>query len=229
MRINLNKTNYKLLYVEDNKATRLVTTMFLEPYFSSIVEATDGREALKLYEEERPDIIISDIEMPQMNGLEFSKKIREKDKKTPIIIITAYTSVEYLLEAVTLKLIKYINKPLKETDLLEALDVAFRELESESPSVIQLDKALFYDSFNQVLSSKKRILHLSSSESKLLDILIKNRERIVSYSEIEEYIWGDKYMSFDALRSLILKTRKLVGKSVIQNISKTGYKIKLYE
>jgi len=229
MRINLNKTNYKLLYIEDNKATRLVTTMFLEPYFSSIVEATDGREALKLYEEERPDIIISDIEMPQMNGLEFSKKIREKDKKTPIIIITAYTSVEYLLEAVTLKLIKYINKPLKETDLLEALDVAFRELESESPSVIQLDKTLFYDSFNQVLSSKKRIIHLSSSESKLLDILIKNRERIVSYSEIEDYIWGDKYMSFDALRSLILKTRKLVGKSVIQNISKTGYKIKLYE
>ena len=229
MRINLNKTNYKLLYIEDNKATRLVTSMFLEPYFSSIVEATDGREALKLYEENRPDIIISDIEMPQINGLEFSKKIREKDKKTPIIIITAYTSVEYLLEAVTLKLIKYINKPLKETDLLEALDVAFRELESESPSVIQLDKALFYDSFNQVLSSKKRIIHLSSSESKLLDILIKNRERIVSYSEIEEYIWGDKYMSFDALRSLILKTRKLVGKSVIQNISKTGYKIKLYE
>ena len=229
MSINLNRTEYKLLYIEDNEATRLVTTMFLEPYFSSIVEATNGREALKLYEEERPDIIISDIEMPQMNGLEFSKKIREKDKKTPIIITTAYTSVEYLLEAVTLKLIKYINKPLKETDLLEALDVAFRELESKNPSLVQLNKILFYDTFNHTLTSKGELIHLSSSESKLLDILIKNRDRIVSYTEIEHYIWEDKYMSFDSLRSLVLKTRKLVGKSVIQNISKTGYKIKLYE
>ena len=228
MTMNLNKPKYKLLYVEDEAPIRMVTTMFLKSYFIEIVEACNGVEAMELYKESQPDIIITDIEMPEMNGLSFCKKIREEDKLTPIIITTAHMSVEYLLEAVSLNLVKYLGKPLQKEQLLDALDSCFKQLENQSPSVIQLTKELYYDIFNQSLSSKNKIIHLSISESMLLDILIKNRDRIVSYVEIENHIWIDKYMSADSLRSLIRKTRKLVGKEVIENISKTGYKIKLY-
>lgn len=228
MTMNLNKPKYKLLYVEDEASTRLVTTMFLKSYFIEIVEASNGVEALSRYQESRPDIIITDIEMPKMNGLEFCKKIREEDKSTPIIITTAHMSVEYLLEAVSLNLIKYLGKPLQKEELLEALNSCFKQLETQKPSVVQLTKELYYDVFNQSLSSKTKIVHLSISESMLLDILIKNSNRIVSYVEIENHIWAEKYMSVDSLRSLVRKTRKLIGKEVIENISKTGYKIKLY-
>jgi len=226
--MNLNKPKYKLLYVEDEAPIRLVTTMFLKSYFKEIIEASNGVEALERYKESEPDIIITDIEMPKMNGLEFCKQIREENSSTPIIITTAHINVEYLLEAVSLNLIKYLGKPLQKEELLDALDSCFAQLEVKNPSIIQITKELYYDTFNQSLSSKTKVFRISISERMLLDILIKNRNRIVSYVEIENYIWSDKYMTIDSLRSLVRKVRKIVGKDVIENISKTGYKIHLY-
>ncbi|NEW61754.1 response regulator [Sulfurovum sp. bin170] len=226
--MNLNEPKYKLLYIEDNATTRLFTSMFLKPHFKEIYEAGNGVEAIQIYKEQKPDVIITDIEMPQMSGLEFCKKIREEDLDTPIIITTAYTSVEYLLEAVSLNLIKYLGKPLNEDELMKALEGCFERLESQNPSVIRLTKEIYYDSFNHSLSINDKIVHISASESLLLDILIKNRNRVVSYIEIENFVWSDTYMSLDALRSLVRKIRKSIGKEVIENISKTGYRIKLY-
>ena len=229
MPINLKTAKYTLLYVEDEAPIRMVTTMFLEPYFKEVFEAQDGEEAFQIYQEEQPDVIITDIEMPKFNGLDLCRKIRKEDKETPIIITTAYTSVEYLLEAVSLNLIKYLGKPLKEEELLKALDNCFEQLDHKNPSIVQLTETLFYDTFNQSLSTEKKIISISSYQAQLLNILIKNRNRIVSYTEIENEIWYDRPMTQDSLRTLVRKLRKVVGKEVIKNISKTGYKINLYE
>jgi DNA-binding response OmpR family regulator len=229
MSLSLKQAKYTLLYVEDEAPIRMVTKMFLEPYFKHIFEAQDGEEAFQIYQEEQPDVIITDIEMPKINGLDFCKKVRTKDKDTPILITTAYTSVEYLLEAVSLKLIKYLGKPLKEEELLESLENCFEQLSLNSPSVVQLTKNLTYDRFNHSLFNEKKVIPLSLFQAQLLDILIKNKNRIVSYVELENEIWYDKVMTVDSLRALVLKTRKLVGKEVIENISKTGYRINLYE
>ena len=225
--MNLEKSPYTLLYIEDEAPARMVTSMYLADYFEHIIEAENGKEGLKLYEAHHPDIIITDIEMPQMNGLEFCKAIRQKDKITPIIITTAYTSVEYLLEAVTLNLIKYLRKPLQEAELNEALKLCFEQLADQNPSIFKLTSTLFYDLLNQTLSNQKEIIPLTSSQRMLLEILIKNRNRVVSYVEIENSIWYDKVMTPDSLRTLVRKLRKVVGKEVIENVSKTGYKINL--
>ena len=228
MTLNNKNPKYTLLYVEDEAPIRMVTKMFLEPYFTEIFEAQDGVEAFQIYEEEKPNVIITDIEMPKMDGLNLCRKIRKEDNETPIIITTAYTSVEYLLEAVSLNLIKYLGKPLKEEEVLEALENCFEQLESKNPSIVQLTDILYYDTFNQSLSEEKKLISLSQYQSMLLNILIKNKNRIVSYTEIENEIWYDKVMTADSLRTLVRKTRKLVGKEIIENISKTGYRINLY-
>lgn len=228
MTLNNKNPKYTLLYVEDEAPIRMVTKMFLEPYFTEIFEAQDGVEAFQIYEEEKPNVIITDIEMPKMDGLNLCRKIRKEDNETPIIITTAYTSVEYLLEAVSLNLIKYLGKPLKEEEVFEALENCFEQLESKNPSIVQLTDILYYDTFNQSLSEEKKLISLSQYQSMLLNILIKNKNRIVSYTEIENEIWYDKVMTADSLRTLVRKTRKLVGKEIIENISKTGYRINLY-
>lgn len=228
MPLNTNNPQYTLLYIEDEAPIRMVTAMFLEPYFKEIIEASNGLEAIEMYKEHQPDVIMTDIEMPKMNGLEFCRAIRKEDKTTPIIITTAYTCVEYLLEAVSLNLIKYLGKPLKEEEIMEALKICFEQLESANPSVVQLTKELFYDSFNQSLSKKEKLISLPLAQQMLLDILIKNQNRVVSYVEIEHEIWYNKVMTSDSLRTLVRKVRKVVGKEVIENISKTGYKINLY-
>jgi len=228
MSINLKISDYTLLYIEDDKATQMVTSMFLKNYFKSITEASNGKEAFALYHKIKPDIIITDIEMPEMNGLNFCKEIRKKDKETPIIITTAYTRIEYLLEAISLNLIKYLGKPLKELELMEALSNCFEQLELKESNIVQLTKDVYFDTFNHALSKNNSIIHLSVFETLFLDILIKNKHRIVSYIEIENFIWNDKYMSIDSLRSLVKKIRGIIGKESIQNISKTGYRIKIY-
>ena len=228
MSLDLRKNKYTLLYVEDNETTRFFTSMFLKPYFKQIIEAENGKEALELYAKEKPDIIITDIEMPLLNGLDFCKEIRKADLETPIMITTAYTSVEYLLEAVEINLLKYLSKPLDEEKVLEGLKLCFERIELNKPSIVLLDEDFYYDILNHVLVKEKDIVSLSASEVLLLDILIKNAKRVVSYVELENYIWADGYMTKDSLRSLVRKVRQLIGKERIENISKIGYKIKLY-
>ncbi len=74
--------------------------------------AIDGQEGLELYKKFEPEIVITDIEMPKLNGLEMAKKIRKHSLSTQIIIITAYKKPEYLLDAVNLQLVQYLIKPI---------------------------------------------------------------------------------------------------------------------
>jgi len=224
----LKKSKYTLLFVEDEAFIRKIALSVLRPYFVEIFEANDGVEALEIYNNKRPDIIITDIEMPNMDGLTLCKTIRQKDKKTPIIITTAYTSTEYLLEAVSLQLIKYLVKPIEEEPLFEALRACYEQIETQNPSIVNINKEYKFDLFNHTLIHNNEVIPLTDSQHKLLTILIKNQGRIVSYEEIEHFVWYDKVMSSNALRSLIRDVRKLVGKETIENISKFGYRIHLY-
>jgi len=223
------KLNYSLLYVEDEDYIREIVVEYLEEFFLTIYEASNGKEALEIYYDKKPNIIITDIRMPKMNGLIFARKVRERDKSTPIVITTTYATTEYLLDAVELNLIKYIVKPVEEEALLEAINLCVDHIENRSPSVVNLSSEYKYDTYNQTLICNGEIVPFTISQKKLLNILIENRNRTVSYHEIESYIWGYNGMSDSALRSLIHNIRKVISKDIIKNISKIGYKIKLYE
>jgi two-component system response regulator VanR len=95
--------NIKILYVEDDEIARENGIEYLKTTLSIIYEASDAIKALQLYEKYKPDIIITDIQMPKLNGLEFVKRIRQKDKKTQVIIITAFCDKDYLLKAIELQ------------------------------------------------------------------------------------------------------------------------------
>ena len=224
----LKKSKYTLLFVEDESMIRRIAISLLRPYFIEIYEASDGLEALEIYTQKSPDLIITDIEMPNMDGLTLCKQIRQEDKSTPIIITTAYTSTEYLLEAISLNLVKYLVKPMQEEELFESLRACFKQIETEKPTIINITKEYKYDTFNHTLIHNNEIITITNSQHKILSILIENHGRIVSYKEIEHYVWYDKVMSSDALRSLVRDVRKLIGKESLENISKCGYRIHLY-
>lgn len=225
----LEESKYSLLYVEDEFSTREMVVEYLSDFFQNIYEARNGVEALKIYGEKKPDIIITDIEMPEMNGLELASLIRKEDKRTPIIITTAYTSLEYLLRATELNLIKYLVKPIEEKKLEEALHNCFETVEVYTPSVVHLTNNYTYDTFNHILTHDGKLVELTSTQIQLLNLLIQHKNRAVTYVEIENHIWYDKLMSNAALRSLIYDIRKIIGKDVIKNVSKIGYRIGLYE
>mgnify|MGYP003610734684 FL=1 len=145
---NINK-NIKILYVEDDEIARENGVEYLQNFFEQIYEASDAIKALQLYEKYQPDIIITDIQMPKLNGLEFVKRIRQKDKKTQVIIITAFSDKDYLLKAIELGLVKYLVKPVREKEFEEALFLCINALEKDETNIIQLDEITFFDTFNK--------------------------------------------------------------------------------
>ena len=220
---------YTLLYVEDEIVTKELVSEYLKKYFLEIFQASDGKSAYKLYLEKKPDIVITDIQIENMNGLELATNIRKIDQDIPILITTAYTDTNYLLKAVELNLIKYLVKPINEKELQTALKICFKKLETSFNAKVNLGDGYIYDAFNFVLLHDSKIITLTSSQNKFLELLIQNKNRVVTYTEIEYYIWGYNGMSEAALRSLVHDIRKILHKNIIKNISKIGYKINIYE
>jgi len=219
--------NLSLLYVEDDPFILQNAKEFLNDLFLEVYGAKDGKEALDIYHEKKPDIIITDIDMPHLSGLELCEKIRKDDDTTPIIITTAFANQEYLLKAIELNLVKYLIKPIQEDDLLEALKSATHKLNKKEKSIITLADDLYFDTFNYTLKSYDELIKLSSNEIAFLNLLLKNKHRIISYKEIENFVWDGEYMSEDALKSLVKSLRKKTTKELIQNHSKIGYRINL--
>jgi DNA-binding response OmpR family regulator len=217
------KYNYSILYVENDESVSSMTLQYLKKHFRTIYSTDNGEEALEIYEKKKPNIIITAVKIPKINGLELSYKIRKENKNIPIIIISAYSTTEYLLKAIELRLIKYLIKPIDERKLLNAINISIQELNNKS--IIYINGGYQFDLVNKVLTLNDNNIPLRSSHKLLLELLIKNKNRAVSYIELENYIWGYNVMSEAAIRSLIYDIRAILGKNIIQNISKIGYKI----
>ena len=217
--------NIKILYVEDDEIARENGIEYLENYFELIYDASDAIKALQLYEKYKPDIIITDIQMPKLNGLEFVKRIRQKDKKTQVIIITAFSDKDYLLKAIELGLVKYLVKPVREKEFEEALFLCINDIEKDETNIIQLDEITFFDTFNKNLISSNEMVKLRAKELNFLELLIKNKNRYVSYEEIENYVWNDSVMTKDALKTLVKNIKTKIPKDLILNLTNSGYKI----
>jgi len=219
--------NIKILYVEDEENIRANAVSYLKRLFDEVYEAKDGLEALKIIKEVEPEIIISDIKMPKMSGLEMVKKIREENSETQIIILSAFTDTNYLISAVELGLVKYMIKPIRHDKILPVLLQCAKNIKENSNNLKYLSEDCFYDVFNKTLLRKDKIIKLSKNELLFLDLLHKNDKRVVTYEEIESQIWYDSYMSEDAIRSLVRNLRKNLPEDSLINIAKMGYRIKL--
>ena len=219
--------NLKILYVEDDDLTRENTLEILVRKCENIFSAKNGLEGLAMYEKEKPDIIITDIQMPKLDGIAMAKKIREHDINTLIIITTAYTDQKYLLNAVELQLVKYVTKPIHWDKISNALNACVRYLKEEKDTKKYLADEIYFDTFSKMLISNNKNVYLSNHERELLDLLIKRKDNMLTYEEIESNIWADKGMSKNAIKSLTKSLRKKLPEDAIQNIYGYGYKLNL--
>ena len=108
-----------VLYVEDDENIRDELVDILEMDIGTLYVACDGQEGLDMFKEHKPDIVVTDIQMPNMDGLEMSSKIRELDSEVPIIITTAFNEPSFLIKAIDIGVDKYVTKPI-DLDKLES-------------------------------------------------------------------------------------------------------------
>jgi DNA-binding NtrC family response regulator len=110
-----------LLYVEDEEMIREAVTVFLELHCAKVVTAADGFGALRMFKEHRPDLVLTDILMPRMDGMQLAARLREENPLLPIIITTAFSETAHLLRAIELRVAGFIRKPLDYDDLIRAI------------------------------------------------------------------------------------------------------------
>ncbi|WP_228712671.1 response regulator transcription factor [Halarcobacter mediterraneus] len=209
--------------MDDEDFIRENAVEYLKFYCDNVYEAKDGEDGLIKYNKYKPDIIITDIKMPKLNGLNMIKRIRQKDKLSKIIVATAFLETSYLLEAIELGLIKYLVKPLSEDNLLPVLKLCIENI-IEEKSIFNIDKIFTFDLFNDSLFYKEKQIILTKTELSFLKLLITNRNRVVKYSEFNDKIWNGE-MSDNALRSIVKELRKKISKKAIKNVSGIGYQI----
>ena len=222
--------NLTILYAEDEDQTRQNYTKFLSKYFKEVYTACNGKEALDIYLNNKPNVLLLDINMPYINGLELAKTIRKTDKITRIIILTAHLEQDKLLFAAELNLSKYLPKPISRIALKESLNEAVLQFEelSENVDFIKFEDGFSWNKTNKVLYKDKEEIKLTKHEILLLEILSSKANRIFSLDEISLYIWDDlddADTSTNKLKDIIKRLRKKLPKKTIENIYAAGYKL----
>lgn len=220
--------NFTVLYVEDEEMVRKSAVEYLERVAKEVLEAKDGKEAINLWREHKPDIIITDISMPRLNGIDMASYIRAHDKDVQIIIATAHSDTEYLLKAVELQLVKYIIKPITKEKLIGALEKSMELIEDKSKFNLTLSPTAQYNAYEKIIYDDGKEIKLTKNETLFLDLLAHHHTRVVKYEEIESAIWAYEGMSQDAIRSLVRGIRKKVPQNCIENVSGSGYKLHTY-
>jgi len=214
-----------ILYAEDEDGVRKNIANSLSYYVKEVYEASNGAEALEIYEDKNPDIILSDIHMPILDGIEFVKKVRATNREIPIVMITAHTDKEYLLKAVELHMEKYIIKPLDMDELFNTLEKCVNVIDINNIEVLKVDTDYIYDYDKKELIYKNKTIILNKKEMSFLEVLISNQNRMVTYEELQDYVWNDDVMTDSALRSLVRNLRKKLPTDIVSNLSGVGYRL----
>ncbi|PPK57788.1 DNA-binding response OmpR family regulator [Malaciobacter marinus] len=215
--------NYTILCVEDEEGIRKRLVNTLKYYFDEVYSASNADEGYELYYEYKPSIVLSDIEMPKKNGIALIENIRKKDFNTIIIMVTAYSNEEYLLDLINLNVNQYILKPVNSESLLSGI---LKALASKLTLKIQLNDNLCFYMESRELYFKDELISLRKRDKEFIILLYENRNRILTYDYIEEYLWKDKSMSMSALKTFIKEFRQRVPEDILINIPQEGYKLK---
>ncbi len=221
--IKLKKSS--LLLAEDEENLRNSFKKVLLLYVDKVYTASDGEEALELYNKYHPDILITDLKMPKLNGLDLIKTIRKENENIPIIVTSAYTDQFFLLESIKLSLIEYVVKPIREVNLSELLEECANRLFKNSKTIIKLDQEAFYDYDNKTYLYKKKSIQLTSKEIEFIEILLASKGSLVRKQNIEDKLYIYEEAPPSALKNLVFKLRKKLQVNIIKTVSKLGYMI----
>jgi two-component system, OmpR family, KDP operon response regulator KdpE len=205
--MNLDET---ILVIDDEVQIRRLLEITLSSNGFKISEADTGKDGIIAAATHHPALIILDLGLPDINGIEILKKIREWYKK-PIIILSVKSSEEDIINALDNGANDYLTKPFKTGELLARIRVALRHsVESEVDPVITFG-TLTIDLPNHIARKNEEILKLTSTEFSLLALLAKNSGRVLTHQSILKEIWGFGYIGqTQILRVFVAQLRKKI-------------------
>lgn len=199
----------KILVIDDENQIIRVMRQILAAHSYEVRTASDGEAGFELFNDWKPDLVITDLQMPNVDGLELCKKIREFSE-VPIIILSVKDDEKTIVEALDTGADDYVTKPFSSNELLARVRAGLRRIPQKNDSFIELGDFYFDFSSHKVLVKGKEV-HLTPKEFDLLGILLKNPDKVLTHQILLNKVWGSYYTeSPEALRVLVGSLRKKI-------------------
>lgn len=201
----------KILVVDDEPQIVRVMRQILAAHGFDIRTASEGEAGIELFHDWKPDLVITDLQMPNVGGLELCRKIREFSE-TPIIVVSVKTDEKTIVEALDAGADDYVIKPFGTNELLARIRAALRRLPEKTATVLEVGDFSMDFAAHKVLVERNEI-HLTPKEFDLLAFLLKNPEKVLTHQILLQKVWGSYYAeSPEALRVLVGSLRKKIEK-----------------
>lgn len=231
-----------VLLVEDEQTLAMIIKDTLEGQNFIIHTAADGEEGLRRFFGLRPDVLVADVMMPRMDGFEMVRRIRQTDKQTPVLFLTARSAINDVVEGFELGANDYLKKPFGMQELIIRIKAlvgkafSFNEAKPKESTVFEIGGYRF-NSVTQRLSfagtpalpNVDTEVELSHRESEILKRLCENRNQVVNTQNVLLDLWGDdSFFNSRSLHVFITKLRHKLAKDKrirIVNIRGIGYKL----
>uniref|UniRef100_UPI004048C41B response regulator transcription factor n=1 Tax=Aliarcobacter sp. TaxID=2321116 RepID=UPI004048C41B len=215
----------KILIVEDEKRlAKLLKDAICESFYSVVI-AKDGIEGLKKFKSFKPDIVITDIMMPFCDGLEMTQQIKELDENLPIIILSAYSDKEKLLNAIEIGISKYFIKPFDPEEVIEHINKIAPKLYKQKRNILK--ENFIFDNNSMNFYKDGVLIVLSKREKEFFYFMIKNKNILVLTKDIKKKLWNEN-VSDERLRTFVKRLRIKTSKDIVDNISGQGYLISVF-
>ncbi|MDX9756381.1 MAG: response regulator transcription factor, partial [Sulfurimonas sp.] len=211
----------KVLLVEDEESiSRLLKEAVADSFYTFLI-AKDGLEGIALFKKLKPDIVITDIMMPRMSGLEMAQELRKLNPDIHIIVLSAFSEKEKLLSAIDIGINKYFLKPFDTDELLDYIQSITPKL---SDRLIKLDDGFVFNKSTNSLYKKDRFVPLTKNEMKFLSLLLDNQESVIDDTLIKKNLWEED-VSDERVRTFIRRLRAKTSKKLIKNVKGVGYQL----
>jgi DNA-binding response OmpR family regulator len=221
----------KVLIVDDDLALTDVLSFTMRRAGYEVIPANDGITALERWEAESPDLVILDLNLPGMDGLEVCRQMRAKSD-IPIVILSVRDREEDIIAGLKSGADDYIVKPFSPRQLVARAESILRQdVRQTSPTeILKIGPITFSPSQKELHYGEQKRAYLTRLESRLVEILIRHCGQTVSYQDLIEYVWGPKRGDLSALRELAYSLRRKVEEQLespleIDQVNGEGYSL----
>jgi len=216
----------RVLLVEDEEDAREILSFYLDTIFDEVQVASNGQEGFDKFLEDAKqnryfDVIVTDIKMPQKDGLTMLEEIASIHEEQKFIIVSAFKDEEYLFRSINLNVISYFVKPLVVENIMQILKKVKKSIIEEHSSKIiisdekpvKINQTYTYDKSKKLLYDGKEIVNLSKKETLLVDALIIKKGEINTNETLKKAVWNDTSTSDATLRTVIKRVKDKIEKN----------------
>lgn len=208
----------KILLLEDNARLNATIVKRLEAKAYVIDSFSDGQEAYDALDNGYSCFIL-DINVPSLDGIEILKQIRDFYPETPVIIISSSVELEVIKDAYNYGCNDFLKKPF----FIDELEIKIEKLCNIRHDIVELGHECQFDFKTSLLRIGNLEEHLSRKEKLLLNVLISEKGKVVSFDKIQAMVWEGNFASLDSIRSLMRRLRKKIPFECIETVVDVGY------